>query len=117
MAHDRSPVDSGENRDPTGSMATLLRVAHVIAPQPVGGAESVVRALARAANDTGLAVEVVALVRPGPEHPFVTTLRRDGVPVIAVTCPRRRYVMQVRKLAEVLHAIHPDVVHTPHLPC
>lgn len=88
-------------------------VLHLIAPAPDGGAESVVRALARASHDRpGHRAHVVALMsRPGP-HPFVELLRADGVPVTEVRCGPRRYLAEVLAVARVLRESGASLVHT-----
>jgi glycosyltransferase involved in cell wall biosynthesis len=87
-------------------------VVHLIAPARVGGAESVVRALASGRRDRGGATEVVALL-DGPEpHPFVEGLRGLGVPVHVVRCGRRRYRAEARVVSELLHERGARIVHT-----
>jgi len=87
-------------------------VMHVIAPAEVGGAESVVCALASGRRALGGKTEVIALVdRPGL-HSWIDDLRRDGVPVHVLPCRHRRYRAHSRAVAELLVARGADLVHT-----
>lgn len=93
-------------------MSSFPRVVHVIAPQDVGGAESVVRALAKARNATGAETAVAALVPPGSRHPFVEELEAEGIPVRAVQAVPRRYFSHMRELSLALDALGAQIVHT-----
>jgi len=88
-------------------------VAHVIAPQVFGGAESVVESLAFGIQQTERPVHVVALIQqPLVGHPFVEQLRMRQVPVTILPCRGRRYLRQIRMLSDVFRAIGASVVHT-----
>ena len=84
---------------------------HVIAPGPVGGAESVVAALAGARHARGAPTHVAALV-PSADAPLVATLRASGVPVHAVVCGHRRYLCEVAGVARVAGTLGAQVIHT-----
>ena len=88
------------------------RVAHIIAPAPIGGAEAVVRALALAASRSGREALVVALLDDAAPHPFVAQARADATPVIEVRCGRRRYLAEARRVGELLRERSVDLVHT-----
>ena len=91
---------------------TAPEVVHVIAPQPVGGAESVVRCLALESHRRGRGGRVIALVEHDAPHPFVEGLRAEGVLVATVPCARHNYLRQVREVARELDRARPTVVHT-----
>lgn len=84
-------------------------VTHVIAPTPLGGAESVVRALARGRQGC---VDVAALMQTVLVEPFVNAARKDGIPVSEITCGRRRYFAEARALAAHLRQRGSSVLHS-----
>jgi len=88
------------------------RVAHIIAPAPIGGAEAVVRALSKATLRSGREVWIVALLDGGGDHPFVVQARADGTPVIEVRCGRRRYLSEARRVGDALRELAVELVHT-----
>jgi glycosyltransferase involved in cell wall biosynthesis len=88
------------------------RVAHIIAPARVGGAEAVVRALASAARERGRESWIAALLDDGAGHPFVEQARAEGTRVIEVRRGRRRYLAEARALGEALREQGADLVHT-----
>ena len=88
------------------------RVAHVIAPAMVGGAEAVVRALASADRDRGRESWIAALLDDGSAHPFVEQARAEGTRVIEVRCGRRRYLAEARRVGEALREQGADLIHT-----
>jgi glycosyltransferase involved in cell wall biosynthesis len=87
-----------------------MRVMHVIAPGPYGGAESVVRALA--ASRRSLGETVVATLVPSGSGMFEKELEAAGVPVETITAPPRRYLLQARLLADRIRARGVVLVHT-----
>ena len=93
-------------------VAASRKVVQLIAPLPVGGAESVVRALAAGMHRSGRDVEVVALVEDSGAHAFVTRMRNDGVAVTAVACGRRRYLAEVREVTRLLRRAGATLLHT-----
>ena len=93
---------------PAGTPRVVL---HVIAPGPIGGAESVVVALAGARAATGAPTHVAALV-PSASAEFIDRLRADGVPVHPVVCGHRGYLCEIRAVKAMARRLRPDIVHT-----
>jgi glycosyltransferase involved in cell wall biosynthesis len=89
-----------------------IRVTHVIAPVPAGGAETVVRGLVRAGADHGFEARVAALLQTPDRSPFVERLRADGVTVDEIRCGRRQYLAEARALGHLLDASSAEVLHT-----
>src|SRR6266849_10192769 len=90
------------HRPPDAPRGSDLRIAHVIAPGAVGGAESVVRALALGRQRFVGPTMVVALVEQPGRHPYAEGLRRQGIPTAEIETGRRRYVSEARAIARVL---------------
>lgn len=88
-----------------------MRVVHVLAPAPAGGAEEVVRSLAATQADQGDDVHVVAVVT-GPDHPFVTEWSVPGTTLHPLVLPGRAYVTERRRMADLFRSLEPAVVHT-----
>ena len=88
------------------------RVAHLIAPAPAGGAESVVLALATAARDRSQVI-VLNQVAAADEPPLPLTLqlRARGVQVDELRCGRRQYRAEVRAVTDVLVRGGVSVLH------
>lgn len=90
-----------------------MRILHVLAPGPAGGAESVVRALATGHAREGHRVAVLAVLsEPSGSHPFVHALRGGAVAVIPLELDARRYLRERRVFTEILLERRPQVVHT-----
>jgi glycosyltransferase involved in cell wall biosynthesis len=90
-----------------------MKILHVIAPSPAGGAESAVRSLAIGLRNAGHQVEVAALTADTVgEHPFVRRLRADDIPVTDLRFGRRDYLGETRALAGLLLQRKFDVVHS-----
>jgi glycosyltransferase involved in cell wall biosynthesis len=91
-----------------------LRIVHIIAPGPYGGAESVVRSLAAAQGRVGHEVHVVAVLDPGPAetHPFVAAVRADGSAAHPVMVPLRAYRQERATVRQLCQGIGADVIHT-----
>lgn len=90
-----------------------LSILHVTAPGPVGGLESVVRATATGLHRRGHRIGVIAVVEPGqPGHPFVASLRREGLETTQLNLPARAYVREVRQVGAEIRRFAPDVIHT-----
>jgi glycosyltransferase involved in cell wall biosynthesis len=87
-------------------------IVHVISPALVGGAESVVNALAQAQHAAGANVAVVALRADSSPNPMVAALRSTGVTVHEVVAPHRHYRREVIATAECLVERKAAVVHT-----
>lgn len=94
---------------PTGGSTPV--VLHVIAPGAIGGAESVVTALAQARHATGRPTHVAALA-PDPDTAFIRGLRDAGVPVHPVVCPHRGYGCEIRGVRAAARSLGATVVHT-----
>ena len=92
-----------------------MNVLHLIAPSPVGGAESVVKALAAARlRASGPDSVAVATLLPGDagDHPFVAGLRRAGIPVEPISAAQRRYWKQAAQVDAVIRRRGVAVLHT-----
>jgi glycosyltransferase involved in cell wall biosynthesis len=90
-----------------------LSIVHIVAPDTVGGTESVVRGLAIGHSRRGHTVHVIGVVDPEPkDHPFLRSLAGTGVRVHGIFIPPRAYFRERRLVRELLREIRPDVVHT-----
>ncbi len=88
-------------------------VLHLIAPGPVGGAESMVERLAygqQCADQRPVVVTV--LTEAGAPPSLVTALERDGVDVRRVRAVGRAYVREARMVTRIIRDVQPGVVHT-----
>ena len=90
----------------------MTRPLHVLAPGAVGGAETVVSALARGQRESGHGARVAALLEPGGGQEFLGRLRDTDVPVHALRTPHRSYWREARELISLFDRHRPDVVHT-----
>ena len=89
-----------------------LKIVHLIAPAPAGGAESAVRSLVIGLRRAGRDVEVVALLPPEGRNPFVERLRAEDVPVTEIRHRHRSYLAQVRDVAGILERKGVALLHT-----
>lgn len=90
-----------------------LEIVHIVAPDTVGGTESVVRGLAVGHHQRGHRVHVIGVVDPEPpDHPFLRSLSDAGVRVHGLYIPPRAYLRERRLVRRLLEEIRPDVVHT-----
>jgi glycosyltransferase involved in cell wall biosynthesis len=89
---------------------THLTILHCIAPAPFGGLESVVRMLAKGHHTRGHRV-VIAAVVDTPHHPFVETLKNDGLEVVALQIASRDYRKERQDIARLITSVRPHVVH------
>lgn len=90
-----------------------LSILHVVAPAPFGGLETVLRGLTAGQLEQGHRPHVAAVVVPEEaNHPFVQTLRNDGVPVTEFALPVRAYLRERRQIRELARSIDADVLHT-----
>jgi glycosyltransferase involved in cell wall biosynthesis len=87
-------------------------VLHVIAAAHHGGAESVVRGLALASAGAGYRATIAVLIQAAGSHPFADRLRADRLDVAEIRCGRRRYLSEVRVLADLIARTSTDLVHT-----
>lgn len=88
-------------------------IAHLIAPAQIGGAESVVLALAAARADRTrvIIINQTAAADSAP-HPLTDQLRARGVAVDEVRCGRRRYFDEARAVARLLETSRTALLHT-----
>ena len=93
-----------------------LSVAHILAPAPFGGLETVVVTLSRAQAELGARVTVVLVVTPedpsSAGHPVARALEGSGVHVETWVIPARGYVHERRRVADLLDRRSVDVLHT-----
>lgn len=91
-----------------------LSILHVVAPGTAGGIESVVLALAGGQHRLGHTVRVLAILggERGAPHPWVTMLGQEGIEVVPLHSPGRRYLRERRAVAAACRELRPDVVHT-----
>jgi len=93
--------------------AERLRVLHLIAPAPTGGAEQIVASLSAGHRELGHDVRVAAIVDPpGSSHPFVATLREISVPCETIEVTGRAYRRERRLVSDHLTSFAPHVLHT-----
>lgn len=69
------------------------------------------RAMATGHAASGNDVTIVAVV-DAIDHPFVHTMRADGVEVIEIQTGGRDYRRERREFSSILARVHPDVVHS-----
>ena len=90
-----------------------MRIAHVVAPAPFGGLESVVAGLARAQRARGHYVLLIALLDRGEESPaWLGELERDGVQLETSRVPRRAYARERKQALQLLAQHEIEIVHT-----
>jgi glycosyltransferase involved in cell wall biosynthesis len=88
------------------------RVAHLICPAAMGGAETVVRLLGTGRARRSWATEVFTITGDGDRHPLITQLRAGGVPVEVQPLTGRRYLHEARGIARLVRARGVEVLHT-----
>lgn len=101
-------MSSDRRKEPT-------RVLQMVAPGRYGGLETVVRQLASGLARRGHQVHVACRLdeRDDPaEHPVVSALRREGVPVETIQLPHRAYRREITAFASLIRRFDADVVHT-----
>jgi glycosyltransferase involved in cell wall biosynthesis len=90
-----------------------LSIVHVLAPNSVGGLETVVLALAIGQARSGHTVRVIAVETPGADtSTFTSTLDQAGVEVLKIPVRGRGYLVERAAVAAICRRIRPDVVHT-----
>ncbi|HEX2781399.1 MAG TPA: glycosyltransferase [Gemmatimonadaceae bacterium] len=91
-----------------------MDIVHVLAPGDAGGTNTVVRLLAREQQARGHAVRVIAIVdeQAADSHPFVREARDAGIEPTPLALRPRAYGDERRRIASVLRARRPEVVHT-----
>lgn len=91
----------------------VLKIVQVAAPTLAGGLERVVESLAVGLHRRGHDVIVATLLfREETRHPFVETLKAEGVPVHAIRLSPRAYLRERREIADLCRSARPDIVHT-----
>jgi glycosyltransferase involved in cell wall biosynthesis len=96
---------------PYGTRRT--NVLHIIAPGEIGGAESVVRLLARHQQALGARVHVAGIVQSAREaEGFFTSLQAASVQSHRIQVRGRDYRHEQRAVAAVCSEFVPDVVHS-----
>jgi glycosyltransferase involved in cell wall biosynthesis len=85
-------------------------VLHCLAPAPFGGLESVVYALTTGHQARGHKIVVAAVVE-GENHPFVYTLKDQGIEVIEVQVASRNFRKERKIIAEIIQKYRPNIVH------
>lgn len=88
-----------------------LRILHVLAPAPVGGLESVVRALAVGHSARGHQVTIAA-VTDHDSSPFLAATISDGLVTELIPSSGRDYRRERRYFSALLASFRPDVVHS-----
>ena len=107
------PAIGTERVGPNGRQGDFLTVLHLTAPAPVGGLESVVRALTCGLHTRQLRVVLAAVYEEKPGEAALTArARADGVETVEVVVPPRSYRREFRAIAEIIANLRPDVVHT-----
>lgn len=92
-----------------------LRVAHVMAPGRVGGAERVVLDLTAALAASGIETHLIPVLDEGvSRHAFFEEAegRDAGVPVHPIRLPPRRYLREMRTVRRRVAELGADLVHT-----
>jgi glycosyltransferase involved in cell wall biosynthesis len=93
--------------------AERLSIVHLCTPAQVGGLESVVTGLSRGLAERGHSVTLVAVVRRAEEAASLFgSLEGGSVNTIAVDVPHRAYLREIGRVAGILDALRPDVLHS-----
>lgn len=109
-----SAAPAAPRHDDASEAAAPLRIVHVLAPAPVGGAESVVRLLATGHARRGHIVSIAATVDSATgEHPLLDALAGErGVSVHRIAVPGRAYHRERSAVRAVCAAVGADVAHS-----
>ncbi|MEX2531216.1 MAG: glycosyltransferase [Gemmatimonadota bacterium] len=93
-------------------MTQLPRVAHIIAPAPVGGAEQVVLDLTESLTREGVEAHLIPLLDlDADQHPFLDAVP-PSVPTHPVRVPPRAYRQERARVKALIHELGIEVVHT-----
>ena len=111
MGQKQNRASAAQHPAPPDRPARRLKVLHLLATMPVGGAEDLVAAIVRGLDPQRFAVAVATL---GPLGPVARELRAQGYEVVSLgldikRTPAWRIVGAVRRL---LKADAPDILHT-----
>ncbi len=94
-------------------LTTSSVVAQVVAPGAIGGVETVVAELLRAARERGVSMRCLALLPPNDPLPLsLQELEATGVRVVRVPAAHRQYRQQYRALRDALRECGAQVVHS-----
>ena len=98
----------------TASGSQSLRILHVIAPAPVGGAESVIQALApeQAAMGDSVCIAAVVEARDTAARRLFSPLREYPLRLEEIVVSARGYLREARALEAVARSHQPHVLHT-----
>jgi glycosyltransferase involved in cell wall biosynthesis len=88
-----------------------LRIAHVLAPGPIGGLERVAIGLSSGLRDAGHDVHLVLLVESA-SHPLVDEAARRNLPVHPIVLPAHSYAREWLRMRRLLSSLGPHIVHT-----
>lgn len=89
-----------------------LRIAHVVAPAPSGGLETVVASLAEGTAARGHAVGVISLLGLDDRCDTFERLPDAGVTLSEVRLPPRSYFREISAVRDLLVDADVDIVHT-----
>lgn len=106
---------SDSSSDNEAPLSADVRVVQLTAPGRFGGLETVVRQLSAGLARTSRDVSVCCLLDETEDprsHPFLDSLRDEGVPVEAVQLPHRAYLREAAVVARHLESTDADVLHT-----
>ncbi len=88
-------------------------ILHVFAPGRFGGLERVVQSLAVGHRRRGHEVTALAVLDADTAPlPLLDSLEADGIELISMPLPPRRYFRERAALRGVCRELHPDLVHT-----
>lgn len=89
-----------------------MRILHLMAPAPFGGAERVVLDLSRVLADRGQEVHLLPVLGKGEaDHPFLDQVHA-AVCVHPIWIPPRRYLLEWTQVRRLVKRIQPSVVHS-----
>lgn len=89
-----------------------MRILHLLAPAPIGGAERVVLDLTRLLAQGGVSTHIGAVVDAhDSHHPFLAQVD-PGVRLYPIPLPPRAYMEEWRQVRRLIHEVAPTVVHT-----
>ncbi|HKW48597.1 MAG TPA: glycosyltransferase [Gemmatimonadaceae bacterium] len=104
---------SGRAVAASGLSNTASSVLHLIQPDDIGGAETVVCSLARAQKRDGMRVAVAAIVHSSDvAMSFIGALREESIEAHRVLVKGRAYLRERRTIADICRTIAPDIVHS-----
>tara|TARA_R110002049_G_scaffold285698_2_gene466844 strand:+ start:63982 stop:65172 length:1191 start_codon:yes stop_codon:yes gene_type:complete len=87
----------------------MIHVAFVVLRMDTGGAERCIARLANGLDRDQFRVSIICMVRSGEAALWI---KRDDVDVIELNCPEGNNLTSVRRLAECVRRIKPDIVQS-----